>query len=155
MMLRQRLTCSCIPYLLLLVLPSTVFNLMALATEATAAATENNSPPCGAGNGLTIAGSASVNRLLRAWAEAYPCPTEITLEDATSATGAAQVCGVRRGAPAVDVSSTTRSLNQLEARSTDSWRFDCEMSTRSTVQVRLQITMNRLQPSCFEDSPLS
>ena len=126
------------PYLLLLVLPSTVFNLIALATEATAAATGNNGPTsCDAGSGFTIAGSTSVNRLLRAWAEAYPCPTEITVEDSTSATGAAQVCGVRRDAPAVDVSSTTRSLNQLEAKSTDSWRFACEMSTRSTVQVRM------------------
>ena len=138
MMLRQRLRFSSLQSLLLLASYSTVFNLKALATEATAAATGNTGPSCGAESGFTVAGAVGVNRLLRAWAAAYPCSTEITVEDATSASGAAQVCGVRRDAPVVDVSSTTRSLNQLEAKSVDSWRFDCEMSTRSTVQVRMQ-----------------
>jgi hypothetical protein len=136
-MLRQRFACSCIQPLLLILLGSSVFNLVTLATETAAAAMDQNIPSCpGSAGRFSIAGSASVNRLVRAWAEAYPCPTEITVEDATSSTGAARVCGVRRDAAVVDVSSMTRPMNQLEAKTTDRWRFDCEMSTRSTVQVR-------------------
>ena len=140
-MLRQRFACSCIQPLLLMLLGTSLLNQVAFATEeaitAAAAAIDKNIPSCqGSGGRFSLAGSASVNRLVRAWAEAYPCPTEITVEDATSSTGAARVCGVRRNAAVVDVSSMTRPMNQLEAKTTDRWRFDCEMSTRSTVQVR-------------------
>ena len=139
-MLRQRFACSCIQPLLLMLLGSYVFSQVAFAAEeavTAAAAIDQNIPSCqGSGGRFSLAGSASVNRLVRAWAEAYPCPTEITVEDATSSTGAARVCGVRRNAAVVDVSSMTRPMNQLEAKTTDRWRFDCEMSTRSTVQVR-------------------
>ena len=124
-----------------MLLGTSLLNQVAFATEeaitAAAAAIDKNIPSCqGSGGRFSLAGSASVNRLVRAWAEAYPCPTEITVEDATSSTGAARVCGVRRNAAVVDVSSMTRPMNQLEAKTTDRWRFDCEMSTRSTVQVR-------------------
>jgi len=91
------------------------------------------------GGDFSMAGSASVNRLARTWAAGYraSCDTAvITIDDSTSSTGAARVCGVRRDESPVDVATLTRPMNQLEAVTVDEWRFECERSTRSTLQVR-------------------
>jgi ABC-type phosphate transport system substrate-binding protein len=92
------------------------------------------------GGSFSIAGSASVNRLARTWAKGYTEGCEggdvrISIEDDSSSTGSARVCGVRRDALPVDVATMTRPMNRLEAWTEDGWRFDCERSTRSTLQV--------------------
>lgn len=90
------------------------------------------------GGSFSISGSASTNRLARKWAESYQrnCPgISITVQDTSSSTGVAQVCGVRRDAPAVDVATTNREMNRLEALSSNGWQHQCQFSTRKTVQV--------------------
>lgn len=92
--------------------------------------------PCG--DGFSISGSVAANRLARKWAQSYQtnCPeATITIQDTTSSTGVAQVCGIRRDAPVVDVASTNRVMNRLEASSTNGWQHQCQLSTRKTVQV--------------------
>lgn len=131
---------SCFLLLQLSVLYGVIVSSARAATEASAT--------FACGGDFRIAGSDSANHLLRAWASAYSekcqknnatvaAPT-ITIEDTTSSTGAAQVCGVRKDATVVDVSSMTRSMNQLEAKQLDNgegWQFACERSIRGTVQV--------------------
>lgn len=100
------------------------------------------------GGDLVVAGASSANRLVRTWLLGYNtlCPTaRVTIDDSSSSTGAARVCGVRRKATAVDIGSMRRPMNRLEASSNDGWRFQCERSTRSTIQVS---TM------CLEESSL-
>ena len=91
------------------------------------------------GGDFSMAGAASVNRLAKTWLLGYRASCdgamEISIDDSTSSTGAARVCGVRRDASPVDVATLTRPMNRLEAATVDEWRFDCERSTRSTLQV--------------------
>jgi ABC-type phosphate transport system substrate-binding protein len=101
------------------------------------------------GGDFSIVGSASTNRLARIWEASYKrqCPeTIISFEDATSSTGAARVCGVRRDAAAVDVASMTRGMNRLEATTKNGWKFDCQLSTRKTVQVSTRPHLTLLIP---------
>jgi hypothetical protein len=101
-----------------------------------------SSTPCG--DVFSIAGSVSTNRLARIWETSYrqqqrggDCPEQAiaAIDDATSSTGAARVCGVRRDATAVDVAAMTRPMNRLEATTTDGWQYSCQLSVRKTVQV--------------------
>jgi hypothetical protein len=100
-----------------------------------------SSTPCG--GVFSIAGSVSTNRLARIWETSYrqqqggDCPEQAiaAIDDATSSTGAARVCGVRRDASAVDVAAMTRRMNRLEAITTNGWKYSCQLSVRKTVQV--------------------
>lgn len=100
-------------------------------------------PPATCGGYASITGSPSVNQLLRVWRKRFvdstPCfeaPT-IAIDDSSSSTGAARVCGVRRGEDPVDVAAMLRPMNQLEASTNNGWSYNCTLSTRRTIEVSL------------------
>ena len=61
--------------------------------------------------------------------------TAITIDSGGSSTGAARVCGTRASELPVDVGGMTRSFNDQEVSTEDGWRFTCNRSTRSAIQV--------------------
>lgn len=143
--------------------PSRLFCMLLLAvtwpdgissTTTMASSSSSTSPAAACGGGFTIAGSVSTDRLARLWAATYQqqhlqlvmsggdCSAAegaatIVIDDSTSSTGADRVCGVRRDASAVDVAAMSRSMNRLEATTTNGWKFNCQLSVRKTVQVSI------------------
>jgi hypothetical protein len=130
------------PFLQLPILQLQLFYLLAAWPDGILSTTLARSTPCG--GVFSIAGSVSTNRLARIWEASYrqlqqggDCTEQAiaTIDDATSSTGVARVCGVRRDASAVDVAAMTRRMNRLEAITTNGWKYSCQLSVRNTVQV--------------------
>jgi hypothetical protein len=124
------------------ILQQRLFYLLAAWLVGILSTTLASSTPCG--GVFSIAGSVSTNRLARIWEASYrlqqrggDCPEQAitAIDDATSSTGAARVCGVRRDASAVDVATMTRPMNRVEATTTNGWKYSCQLSVRKTIQV--------------------
>ena len=100
---------------------------------------------CGLNDGTPIyfSGAPSVQAVAQAWKTGYEslCPDDagIVIEGDSSADGVARACATRTGSQPVDVGGMSREIYTAEAKSENSWYYDCERSRRNLIQVDVAV----------------